>query len=200
LSFQDKERKKIGIFGGTFDPVHTVHLIVAEQAREALGLDEVWFMPAHIPPHKLEKHITADCHRLAMLERAIQGNENFCATAIELDRKDDKPSYTYDTILSLKAKHPNVDFYFIIGGDMVEYLPKWHRIEELVSLVQFVALARPGYSMQNEYTDRVIEVEMPQLDVSSTIIRHKAFSGESIRYLVPESVRLYIEENGLYES
>jgi nicotinate-nucleotide adenylyltransferase len=193
--------KKIGLMGGTFDPVHTVHLIAAEQARTNLGLDEVWFIPAHIPPHKREKHITDDSHRLAMLGLAIQGNPAFCLSRVEMDAANmGKPSFTYDTMLYLNNHYPEAAFYFIIGGDMVEYLPHWHRIDELVQIVRFAALARPGYSLKHRYGDRVIEVEMPQLDVSSTMIRNFVSQRRSIRYLVPEAVRLYIEENGLYGS
>jgi nicotinate-nucleotide adenylyltransferase len=199
LSFQN-EQKKVGLYGGTFDPIHTVHLIVAEQARDALNLDEIWFLPAHIPPHKRSRRITADIHRVEMIRLAIADNPRFLLNTVELERDSGQPSYTYDTVRLLKVRHPEVDFYFIIGGDMANYLPKWHRIDELVQMVQFVALARPGYTMENKYMQRVIETEMPQLDVSSTMIREKASAGRSIRYLVPDAVRMYIEEKRLYEA
>lgn len=193
-------KKKVGLYGGTFDPIHTVHLIVAEQARDALNLDEIWFLPAHIPPHKRSRRITADIHRVEMIRLAIADNPRFLLNTVELERDSGQPSYTYDTVRLLKVRHPEVDFYFIIGGDMANYLPKWHRIDELVQMVQFVALARPGYTMENKYMQRVIETEMPQLDVSSTMIREKASAGRSIRYLVPDAVRMYIEEKRLYEA
>ncbi|GEN34603.1 nicotinate-nucleotide adenylyltransferase [Aneurinibacillus danicus] len=199
MSFQN-EQKKVGLYGGTFDPIHTVHLIVAEQARDALNLDEIWFLPAHIPPHKRSRRITADIHRVEMIRLAIADNPRFLLNTVELERDSGQPSYTYDTVRLLKVRHPEVDFYFIIGGDMANYLPKWHRIDELVQMVQFVALARPGYTMENKYMQRVIETEMPQLDVSSTMIREKASAGRSIRYLVPDAVRMYIEEKRLYEA
>lgn len=199
MNFQN-EQKKVGLYGGTFDPIHTVHLIVAEQARDALNLDEIWFLPAHIPPHKRSRRITADIHRVEMIRLAIADNPRFLLNTVELERDSGQPSYTYDTVRLLKVRHPEVDFYFIIGGDMANYLPKWHRIDELVQMVQFVALARPGYTMENKYMQRVIETEMPQLDVSSTMIREKASAGRSIRYLVPDAVRMYIEEKRLYEA
>ncbi|WP_035102189.1 nicotinate-nucleotide adenylyltransferase [Aneurinibacillus terranovensis] len=187
--------------GGTFDPVHIVHLIVAEQAKSALGLDEIWFMPAHIPPHKRDQDITADHHRLAMLERAVAGNDSFRLTTVELDiAREDRPSYTYDTMLYLTNAFPDHTFYFIIGGDMVEYLPRWYKIDELVNLVQFAALARPGYTMNHPYGHHVTAIEMPQLDISSSMIREKIAKGQSVRYLIPDKVRLYIEENRLYGS
>lgn len=199
MSFQNK-RRRIGVYGGTFDPVHTVHLIVAERARDTLELDEIWLMPARIPPHKQDKVITADHHRIEMLRRAVAGNPFFQISTVELDVQESVPSYTYDTMCKLMAAHQDVDFFFIIGGDMVEYLPKWHRVNELLRMVQFVALARPGYSMSTPYREWLIEVDMPQLDIASSQVRDLIRSGHSIRYLVPEAVRLYIEENGLYES
>lgn len=199
LNFQDN-RKKVGLYGGTFDPIHTVHLMVAEQALDALDLEEVWFLPARIPPHKRTRKITADMHRVEMVRRALKGNPRFRINMIELERDAEQPSYTYDTIRILQARHPDIEFYFIIGGDMAAYLPEWYRIDDLIEMVQFVALARPGYTMVNPYMEHVIQIEMPQLDVSSTMIREKASAGRSIRYLVPEAVRLYIEEEGLYET
>lgn len=199
MSFRNS-RKKVGLYGGTFDPIHTIHLIVAEQARDALELDEIWFLPARIPPHKQTKQITADIHRVEMIARAIAGHSYFRLDTIELEREPELPSYTYDTVHILKERHPDIDFYFIIGGDMAAYLPKWHRIDELILMVQFVALARPGYVMDNPYMGHVIEAEMPQLDVSSSMIRKKVAQGRSIRYLVPEAVRMYIEEKRLYEA
>ncbi|CEH29574.1 nicotinate-nucleotide adenylyltransferase [Aneurinibacillus migulanus] len=199
MSFRNS-RKKVGLYGGTFDPIHTIHLIVAEQARDALEIDEIWFLPARIPPHKQTKQITADIHRVEMIARAIAGHSDFRLDTIELEREPELPSYTYDTVHILKERHPDIDFYFIIGGDMAAYLPKWHRIDELILMVQFVALARPGYVMDNPYMRHVIETEMPQLDVSSSMIRKKIAQGRSIRYLVPEAVRMYIEEKRLYEA
>lgn len=199
MNYRNK-RKKVGIYGGTFDPVHTVHLMVAEQARDGLGLDEIWFTPARIPPHKQKKHITADTHRAKMLALAIEENPRFVLNTIELELDRSQPSYTYHTMRLLKERYPELEFYFIIGGDMAEYLPKWYKIDELVTMVRFVALARPGYTMNNEYMQHVIQVDMPQLDISSSMIREKIATGASIRYLVPDSVRLYIEENRLYET
>lgn len=187
--------KKVGIMGGTFDPPHLGHLLIANDVQHALSLDEVWFMPNHIPPHKQRDSITNTGLRLEMLEAAIGDQPSFHVQTIELEREG--PSYTYDTILLLKESHPTVDFHFIIGADMVEYLPKWHKIEELVNLVKFIGVKRPGYSIETAFP--VIEVETPQFEVSSTLIRQRVKDGRSSHYLVPEQVRRIIEEKKLYE-
>ncbi|MCA1318862.1 nicotinate-nucleotide adenylyltransferase [Bacillus tianshenii] len=187
--------KKVGILGGTFDPPHLGHLLIANDVKHVLSLDEVWFMPNHIPPHKQSDSFTSSDLRLEMIKRAIEGQPYFQVQAIELEREG--PSYTYDTILMLKENYPTVDFHFIIGADMVEYLPKWHKIEELVKLVKFVGVKRPGYSITTPLP--VIEVETPQFEVSSTLIRQRIKEGRSSHYLVPENVRRMIEEKKLYE-
>ncbi|GAB7386614.1 nicotinate-nucleotide adenylyltransferase [Bacillaceae bacterium] len=187
---------KIGILGGTFDPVHIAHLIVAEQARSRLFLDEVWFMPARIPPHKQEQRIAASLDRLNMLKLAVADNPHFKVTDIELRRNG--PSYTVDTMKILKRQYPEYAFFFLIGGDMVEYLPRFERIEELRRLVTFVGLARPGYPKEAPAGYPVLEVPVPQIDISSSLIREMVRRGDSIRYLVPEKVEHYIKEKRLY--
>jgi nicotinate-nucleotide adenylyltransferase len=187
--------KKIGIMGGTFDPPHLGHLLIANDVLHTLPLDEVWFMPNHIPPHKQTKSLTSTELRIEMLEAAIKTHPAFRLETIELEREG--PSYTYDTILLLKERHPNLDFYFIIGADMVEYLPKWNKIKELIQQVKFIGVKRPGYSISTTYP--VIEIETPQFDVSSTTIRQRVKDGMTAQYLVPEKVQRIIEEKGLYE-
>ena len=133
--------RKIGIIGGTFDPPHYGHLLIANEVYHALNLEEVWFLPNQIPPHKQGRNITSVESRLQMLELATEAEEHFSICLEELSRKG--PSYTYDTMLQLTKKYPDVQFHFIIGGDMVEYLPKWYNIEALLDLVTFVGVARP---------------------------------------------------------
>lgn len=194
-----QRERQIGIFGGTFDPVHYGHLIAAEQAREQAALDEVWFMSARIPPHKQRAGITEEKHRFRMVELAIDGHPAFHATNIELLREG--PSFSYDTMQQLQQEHPDCRFSFIIGGDMVEMLPKWYRFEELVQMVRFIGLARPGAVYdQAAVSSYVTFIEMPVWDLSSTLIREKVAAGKSIRYLVPDAVESYIKEQGLYES
>jgi len=189
---------KIGILGGTFDPIHIAHLITAEQVYHQLQLDQVWFMPAHIPPHKEGKHVTEAVHRLKMVELAIQSTSYFHAFPYELNRPG--PSYTIETMKEIKNLYPNVDFYFIIGGDMIDYLPKWHKIDQLVNLVKFVGVHRPGYQPDNEWAKKYVKmVPMPQTEISSTLIRTYLKNGQSIRFMVPDEVEKYIEENHLYD-
>jgi nicotinate-nucleotide adenylyltransferase len=187
--------RKVGIIGGTFDPPHFGHLLIANDVLQKLGLDEVWFMPNRIPPHKQRDSLTPTEVRVELIQAAIETNPSFRLEYIELEREG--PSYTYDTMLLLKDKHPDKSFYFIIGADMVEYLPKWYKIEELLNVVTFVGVKRPGYTFTTKYP--VIEVETPQFEVSSTMIRKRIQKGLTSHYLVPEKVRRIIEEKRLYE-
>lgn len=185
--------RKIGILGGTFDPPHVGHLIIAEEVRLALELEEIWFIPTYTPPHK-EDAITKAYDRIKMTELAIQSNPYFKINTIEIERKG--KSYTIDTIAELRRLYPDCEFYFIIGGDMVEYLPNWHRIDELVGMVKFVGVERTGYGMDPPYD--VIKVEIPLIDISSSALRNFLRNNRSVNYLVPEAVFAYIRREGLY--
>lgn len=187
--------KRVGILGGSFNPPHLAHLIMAEQARVQLNLDFMYLMPSNIPPHVDEKKTIDARYRVEMIKLAIADNPNFSVELIELERTE--KSYSYDTIQLLKQRHPDYEYYFIIGGDMVDYLSTWHRIDELIHEVQFVGVARPGYTKETPYP--VLWIEAPQMDISSTQIRKNVYWGQSIRYLVPESVEEYIFEKGLYQ-
>ena len=188
------KRRQVGILGGNFNPVHQTHLILADQVGRLLGLDQVYLMPEFLPPHVDEKQTIASEHRLAMLQLAVADNPLLAIELIELQRKG--KSYTYETMKELRELHPDTDFYFIIGGDMVAYLPKWYKVDELMQLVQFVGVRRPGYPEVSDYP--LMWVDVPLMDLSSTMIRQKVAQGCSIRYFVPEAVRAYIEEKGLY--
>jgi len=191
--------KRIGLFGGTFDPIHYGHLIAAEQARDQMKLDEVWLMPAKIPPHKTRTDIASEQHRLRMVELAVADHPTFRVSDIELQREG--PSYTVDTMRAIRQKFPHDDFWFIIGGDMVEMLPKWYRFEELRTMVHFIGLSRSGAQYnQDAVSSYVTFVEMPTINISSTMIRQRVQEGISIRYLVPDAVERYIKEQRLYES
>src|SRR5690625_4586590 len=135
---------RIGIFGGTFDPPHIGHLIMAEEVRYALTLDEIWFIPTNIPPHK-QKASSTSKHRLAMLEMAIRSNQHFIVNPIEVENEN--VSYTIDTMTILRKNHPDAEFYFIIGADMVEYLPYWKQVDELFKMVTFVGVQRTNYTL-----------------------------------------------------
>jgi nicotinate-nucleotide adenylyltransferase len=185
---------KIGILGGTFDPPHNGHLLIANEVLSELRLDEIWFMPNQEPPHKRKSESVGNLERLDMLELAIDGNTNFRIEKIELERSG--PSYTVNTMRLLNERYPNHQFFFIIGADMIEYLPKWHKIDELVNLVQFVGVERPKYSNKTDYP--VIYVDVPGFDVSSSLIRERINTGKTVRYLLPDNVIKYIEEKYLY--
>lgn len=136
---KDTGRKQVGILGGNFNPVHNAHLVVADQVRQQLGLDEVLLMPEYEPPHVDKKETIDEKHRLNMLMLAINGIEGLDIETIELERKG--ISYTYDTMKLLTEANPDTDYYFIIGADMVEYLPKWHRIDELIEMVNLLVFS-----------------------------------------------------------
>ena len=191
---KDKKRKQIGILGGNFKPVHNAHLVVADQVRQQLGLDQVLLMPEYEPPHVDKKETIDEKHRLKMLELAIEGIEGLGIETIELERKG--ISYTYDTMKLLTEQHPDTDYYFIIGADMVDYLPKWYRIDELVELVQFVGVQRPRYKSGTSYP--VIWVDVPLMDISSSMVRDFLAQGRTPNFLLPQPVLDYIEKEGLY--
>lgn len=188
------QRKRIGLMGGTFNPLHNGHLIVAEQVLSQLGLDKIVFLPDNLPPHVDKKEAISAKDRVTMVRLGIADNENFELNTLEVDRGG--VSYTYDTIKELQARHPEADYYFIVGGDMVEYLPKWNKIEQLVKMVKFVGVKRTGAKTHSQYP--ILWVDVPTIDISSTLIRNKIKQGCSIRYLVPDAVAEYLKEEGLY--
>jgi len=193
---------KVGIMGGTFDPVHIGHMLAAEAALEGCGLDEVWFMPSHVPPHKHAAGVSGE-QRLEMVEQAIGTNPAFRTLDIELVRGG--ISYTIETIRALQERYDQHEFYFIIGADMVNSLTEWHGIEELAQRLTFVGVGRPGSVIHTEtmpayLQPRVILVNMPQVDISSTDIRERLAAGKTIRYMVHDHVYEYIKRSGIYES
>ncbi|HLR80599.1 MAG TPA: nicotinate-nucleotide adenylyltransferase [Bacillota bacterium] len=185
--------KRIGILGGTFDPPHIGHLIIAEEVRIALDLTEVWFIPTYEPPHKDRASSSVE-DRLNMLQRAIGEHPHFKINTIEIERSG--KSYTIDTMKTFKRMYPEDEFFFIIGADMVEYLPNWFKIEELIKLVTFVGVKRPGFNVESDYP--VVEVDIPIIDISSTTIRSRLARKQSIKYLTPDAVISYIKERQLY--
>ena len=192
---KNKKRKQVGILGGNFNPIHNAHLVVADQVRQQLGLDKVLLMPEYLPPHVDAKGTIAEHHRLKMLELAIEGIEGLEIETIELERKG--ISYTYDTMLLLNERDPDTDYYFIIGADMVDYLPKWHRIDELVEIVQFVGVQRPRYKAGTSYP--VIWVDVPLMDISSSMVRDLVAKGRTPNFMLPKPVLDYIKKEGLYQ-
>ncbi|HWB59610.1 MAG TPA: nicotinate-nucleotide adenylyltransferase [Chthoniobacteraceae bacterium] len=184
---------RIGIYGGTFDPVHNGHLILARDAVEKLGLDEIVFIPNAVPPHRAGEKRTPEALRFEMVAAAVAGETRFKADDVEIRRGG--VSYTIDTILALKEKYaPGDAFYFLVGGDNVRELSSWHRIEELKKLVTFVALSR-GDCDNGHLT---LQLER-RVDISATEIRARVAKNLSIRYLVPDAVLEIITRNQLYK-
>jgi nicotinate-nucleotide adenylyltransferase len=193
---------RVGILGGTFDPVHIAHLRLADEAREALDLDEVLFVPAGDPWRKSERAIAAATHRLAMLELAVEGNGDFGISDIEIRREG--PSYTADTLETLAGERLDDEFWFIVGADALSDLPNWHEPARIVAHARLAvaprelqdlnvaALTIPGIA------ERIDTFPMTRMDVSSSDIRARVAAGRSIRYLVPDAVAAYIAEHGLY--
>lgn len=189
--------KRIGIFGGTFDPPHIGHFIIAEEVRDKCQLDEVWFMPVNIPPHKHRGDLTPADKRIKMLELGIKDRNKFSICHIEIMRKG--KSYTVNTMEQLVSQFPNYQFYFIIGGDMVDDLHTWYEIDKLLELVTFIGTERPGHRSEPKIDrDKIIFVTVPQLEVSSSMIRERILNNKSIHYFVPDEVGEYIKENQLY--
>ncbi|WP_047373757.1 nicotinate-nucleotide adenylyltransferase [Exiguobacterium sp. ZOR0005] len=186
---------RIGLMGGTFDPPHLGHLLIAEQAREQLDLDEIWFLPAAIPPHKSGFSPADD--RIEMTRRAIADNPAFKLSMIEFEREE--PSYTVETMKRLRERYPDDTFFFLIGADSLEALEKWYDYETLIQLVTFGAVARPGSRYRLPKRADVRTIDMPQLEISSTDIRERAKRNRSVAYLVPADVETYIKEHGLYD-
>lgn len=188
-------RHRIGIMGGTFNPPHLGHLLMADQVGSQLDLDEVWFMPTAIPPHIQGKKTIASQHRLQMVQKAIAGNPLFKLQPYEVNQGG--VNYTVDTMRHFKSLYPTTDFYYIIGMDSANDLEKWREIDQLVEMVQFVGVRRPG---QKPYKGpyAIIWVDSPLIDISSTEIRLRVFLEQSIKYQVPQSVEAYIEKHGLY--
>lgn len=187
---------RIGILGGTFDPPHFGHLMIAEEVLHRCRLDAVWFMPSPSPPHKTRFRITPSHHRIEMVKKAITGNERLFLSLAEFERKG--PSYTYDTVKTLLTEHPRDRFFFIIGADMVEDLPNWHRADELVRLVTFIGVGRPGFSLESQYADHIWEVDTPEFAMSASFLRERFKKNGNTRYYLPDDVRKYIMEKGLY--
>ncbi len=193
-------RRRIGIFGGTFDPPHIGHLIIAEQAREQLQLDTVLFVPAFIPPHKIEGVSSTAAHRLALLRLAVKGNPNFKVSSIELKRKG--VSYTVDTVRALREQFDASELFLIVGSDNFLDFRSWKSPDEILSLATIAVYEREGFENAGKDAQLVRHSEFlksTRMTVSSTNIRHRVLYGETIRYLVPESVEKYIVRHHLYQ-
>lgn len=192
--------RKIGIYGGTFNPPHVGHLITAEYVKEYLGLNEIVFVPSFISPHKQEGEELSVSHRLAMIQHAIDGNANFRASDFEIKRQE--TSYSIVTVEHFKKEFPNDEFYLIVGMDNYLTFHLWKEPERIMEIALLAVMNRPNYPRKiNEVigTKKTVFVDVPDIDVSSSDIRFRVKSGKSIRYLVPFSVERYIREHNLYK-
>jgi len=201
---------RVGIFGGTFDPVHLGHLILAEQARDQGRLDEVWFLPAPRPPQKEEQSLTRYDQRVEMLQLAIAGQPAFRID--ELEKERDGPSYTVDTLAELKRRHPGNELLLLLGGDALADLPNWRDPAGILAQAGLLVMARPGVSLLDaeQLRQRIALpagvavslqfLQTPQIDIASRDLRRRVREGRSIRYLVPRAVEMYIAHHKLYAS
>ncbi len=197
--------ERLGIMGGTFDPIHNGHLFVAEEARARFSLDGILFVPNGAPPHKSDYLLTAARHRYEMTRIATADNSAFTCLSLELDRPG--PSYTVETLTLLQAQHPAAELFYITGVDAIADILTWRRHEEIIRMVTFIAATRPGFSPESlaerlppSYLQRILMLGTTAIGISSTEIRERIRLGLPARYLTPDGVRDYIEKNHLYEN
>ena len=199
--------RRVGVIGGSYDPVHVAHLVVAESVREALSLDMVLFVPVGEQPLKQGQPVTASQHRIAMVELAVEGNPHFRVSRVDVDRPG--PSYTVETLKLLReewAERGRTELWFIIGADSLLTLARWHDPTGILLQSRLAVVRRPGYlpdlgeleERVPKLQERVDWVDAPLMDISATDLRRRVAEGRSIRYRVPEAVREYIEKEGLY--
>ncbi|MCS7237330.1 MAG: nicotinate-nucleotide adenylyltransferase [Thermoguttaceae bacterium] len=200
---------RLGVFGGTFDPVHWGHLLLAECCREQANLDEVWFIPASTPPHKRQRRLTDARFRVEMLELAVAGHPKFRVSKMEIERGG--VSYTIDTLRALRQDYPDAQLFLILGADSIEELHTWRDAKEICQVALPLVARRPGHEIRAapEFVEQIggerwqailaAAVEMPLVEISSSDIRRRVSAGKSIRYRVPRSVEEYIYAHGLYK-
>jgi nicotinate-nucleotide adenylyltransferase len=200
---------RLGIFGGSFDPVHLGHLLLAETCREVCRLDQVWFLPTAISPHKQDNRAAGPKHRLTMLELALAGRPEMVVSSLEIDRGG--VSYTVETLAEVRRQQPAAELLLLMGADSLRDLPTWYQADKICEMALPIVVRRPG-SPDLDFEvltplvspDRLAEargsqVESPLIDISSSDIRRRVLAGQSIRYRVPRAVEKYIETNGLYK-
>jgi len=198
--------QRIGVIGGTFDPIHYGHLAAAEEARVRVNLEKVLFVVALLPPHKLDEDVTPVEHRLAMVRLGIASNPHFEISLVDVDRPG--PSFTVDTISMLQEQWgPDTELFFVMGLDSLVEVPTWHQPERLIRLCHLVAVSRPRFEVDMRQLEasvpgissRVEIIDMPEVDISSSDLQRRVKEGLPIKYQVPEEVERYIIEHRLYE-
>ena len=197
--------ERIGIYGGTFDPPHIGHLMLAECAADALHLSYVLFVPAADPPHKRDKTVLSAIHRVAMVEVAIADNPRFVLSDVDLKRPG--PHYSADMVRLMHDTYPAAELFFLIGGDSLVNFPTWHTPAEIVRHARLAVVHRPNIPLDwatltaeiPELTGRVMFIPAPEITIASTDIRQRVQAGRTLRYQTPDSVITYIQQNRLYE-
>jgi nicotinate-nucleotide adenylyltransferase len=201
--------QRVAVFGGTFDPVHLGHLIMADQAREQARLDQVWFVPAASPPHKRDQALTLFAQRVEMLHLAVAGQAAFRVNELEKDRPG--PSYTADTLEELGRLYPDTELHLLIGSDVLPDLPGWHDPGRIIRRARLLVVPRPNWpvispdrlrrdlALPEDVELRYQLIEVPLIEVASRDLRRRAAEGRSLRYLVPRAVECYILDKRLYQ-
>ena len=198
--------KKIGLMGGTFNPIHIGHLMLAENAYASCNLDEVWFLPSADPPHKVDQNVLEYAHRSRMTELAIESIPYFKKSDFETERSE--RSYTAETLRLLRMRYPDTEFYFIMGADSLFQIETWYEPHNVMKRSILAVAVRDHHSIEemnkqidylkDRYGARIQLMNMPGIDLSSNMIRRRVSQHQTIRFFVPENVRTYIYENGLY--
>lgn len=206
MDLESSKKPRLGIMGGTFDPIHYGHLLAAERAKQAFSLEKVLFVPTGNPPHKTGIPISVANWRLEMVELAIEDNPAFASSALELQREG--LSYTFDTLAMLRQLYPEYELYFITGADAFRDIFTWYKAAELFELASFIGVTRLGFEVDGflelveaahpEIRGKFFLLEIPALAISSSDIRIRVSQAQSVRYLLPESVRLFIKNRQLY--
>ncbi len=193
-----KRQRRIGIMGGTFDPIHHGHLVAASEVMNRFKLEQVVFVPTSTQPFKKERQTAAAEHRYLMTVIATASNNRFTVSRVDIDRGG--LTYTYDTLRDLRESEPDVEWYFITGADALHDILNWKHSDELFESAHFVGVSRPGHrlDLQGLPADRVNAIEVPAMAISSSDCRRRVAAGEPIWYLVPDGVVQYIEKYGLY--
>ncbi|MDU0293404.1 nicotinate-nucleotide adenylyltransferase [Saccharothrix longispora] len=191
-------RRRIGVMGGTFDPVHHGHLVAASEVQARFDLDEVVFVPTGQPWQKSEREVSPAEDRYLMTVVATASNPRFSVSRVDIDRPG--PTYTVDTLADLKAAHPDADLFFITGADALEQILSWRRADDVFALAHFIGVTRPGYELDDTHLPpgAVSLVEVPAMAISSTAVRARTASGLPVWYLVPDGVVQYISKRRLY--
>jgi len=194
----DAGSRRVGIMGGTFDPIHHGHLVAASEVESLFGLDEVIFVPTGEPWQKTDRKVSPAEHRYLMTVIATASNPRFWVSRVDIDRAG--PTYTIDTIRDIAEQRPGAELFFITGADALEQILSWKDAADALKMARFVGVTRPGYDLSDEHlpTDSVMLLDVPAMAISSSGCRERVAAGRPVWYLVPDGVVQYINKHGLY--